>query len=417
MTTSSKQALRRSSDASSSRHSGHGTPSSRLQVVPEGIAHTGEYTIFGLPRTEHAIVRERKVGFTLLLFGVATVIAGLYSAERYFYSRLVQDPVSLSQLVPGELISTYIWALLTPLVMWTARRYPVWSGQPRRRNWAIQFVAMMGFVALHVALFSLMARLFDPSARAVSLVRAFGEYLLSWTVLDAIVFCLLVAVHHAVNYYRVSKDRALRASQLEARLAQSQLQMLRMQLQPHFLFNTLHSISALMHKDVRRADSMIASLSDLLRMSLQHIGAQEVPLQTELDFLQRYVEIMALRFGDRFTVEMDVDQDTRDAREPTLFLHPLVENAFRHAFGDAVGRGTVTVSVQRVGDMLSCEVFDDGRGLRQGYKEGVGLSSTRQRLAHLYGERHSFAVRGAPGQGVRVSMAIPFHSYERTAAD
>jgi LytS/YehU family sensor histidine kinase len=126
---------------------------------------------------------------------------------------------------------------------------------------------------------------------------------------------------------------------------------------------------------------------------------------------------MALRFGDRLTVEIDVDPETRDARVPNLFLQPLVENSFRHGFGDTIGRGTVTVSVRRMGDMLSCEVCDDGRGLRPGHKEGVGLSSTRQRLAHLYGERHSFAMRGAPGQGVRVSMAIPFHSYERTAAD
>jgi LytS/YehU family sensor histidine kinase len=228
---------------------------------------------------------------------------------------------------------------------------------------------------------------------------------------------MLIAIHHAVIYYRVSKDRALRASQLEARLAQSQLQMLRMQLQPHFLFNTLHSISALMHKDVKRADSMIAALSDLLRMSLQNIGAQEVALQSELDFLQRYVEIMSLRFGSRLQVEIDVDPDTRDARVPNLFLQPLVENAFRHGFGDHAGPGKIAVTVRRDGDMLLCDVADDGRGLRAGHKEGVGLSSTRQRLAHLYGEHHSFALRGAPGEGVRVTMAIPFHPYERTAAD
>jgi two-component system LytT family sensor kinase len=416
MTASPNPFPRRNPEAAA-YHGGHPAPSARLQVVPDGIAQTGEYTIFGLPRTEHSAVRDRKVGFTILLFGIATVIAILYSAERYFYSRLVQDPISLSKLVPAELIFTYIWALLAPLVTWAARRFPVWAGRRRARNWAFQLVAMVSFVVLHVALFSFVARLFDPAVRAVSAARAFGQYLLSWTVLDAIVFCLLVAVHHAVIYYRVSKDRALRASQLEARLAQSQLQMLRMQLQPHFLFNTLHSISALMHKDVRRADSMIAALSDLLRMSLQHIGAQEVPLQTELDFLQRYVEIMSLRFGDRLTVAIDVAPETRDARVPNLFLQPLVENAFRHGFGDAVGRGTVTVSVRRMGDMLSCEVVDDGRGLRPGHREGVGLSSTRQRLAHLYGDRHSFALLGAPGQGVRVSMAIPFHPYERTAAD
>jgi two-component system LytT family sensor kinase len=387
---------------------------SRTPVAPETLAQTGEYSIFGLTRAvDQSVVRERQVGFTLVLFGVATIIAVLYSIERYFYSRLVGDPVSLAQLVPGELIFTYAWALLTPLVMYMARRYPV-RGEHATRNWAIQLGAMVTFVLAHVLLFSLATAAL--ALHAEPFLQIFGRYLLSWTVLDASVFCTLVAVHHAVVYYRVSKDRAIRASQLEARLAQSQLQMLRMQLQPHFLFNTLHSISALMHKDVRRADSMVAALSDLLRMSLQNIGAQEVPLQSELEFLQRYLEIMTLRFGDRLKVTMDIDEETRDARVPNLFLQPLVENSFRHGFGD-VGAGSIKITVRREGDMLRCEVVDDGRGLRSGHKEGVGLASTRQRLQHLYGEQQTFSLRGAPGQGVHVTMAIPFHSFERTAAD
>lgn len=388
---------------------------SRTPVAPDPLAHTGEYSIFGLKRAvDQAVVRERQVGFAVMLFGVATVIAILYSIERYFYSRLVGVPAKLTELVPAELIFTYAWALLTPMVMFAARRFPV-RGARSVRNWGIQLVAMVAFVLAHVLLLSFAVAIVEPDTRG-AFPELFGRYLLSWTVLDAIVYCTLVVVHHAVLYYRVSKDRAIRASQLEARLAQSQLQMLRMQLQPHFLFNTLHSISALMHKDVRRADSMIASLSDLLRMSLQNIGAQEVALQSELEFLQRYLEIMTLRFGDRLKVTMDVDEEARDARVPNLFLQPLVENAFRHGFGD-VGAGAITISVRRDGELLRCEVADDGRGLRNGHKEGVGLASTRQRLQHLYGDRQSFSLQGAPGEGVRVSMAIPFHPFERTAAD
>ncbi|HEV8233844.1 MAG TPA: histidine kinase [Gemmatimonadaceae bacterium] len=390
---------------------------SRTPVASESLAQTGEYSIFGLTRSvDSAIVRERQVGFTLILFGVATIIAILYSVERYFYSRLVGEPLSLSKLLPAELVFTYVWALLTPVVMLMAKRFPVRGGEQRARNWLVQLAGMIGFIMTHVGLCALAAAALEPTIPLRAVPTVFGQYLLSWTVLDAIVFCALVTVHHAVVYYRVSKDRALRASQLAARLAQAQLQMLRMQLQPHFLFNTLHSISALMHKDVRRADSMIAALSDLLRMSLQNIGAQEVPLQSELDFLQRYVEIMQLRFGERLRVSIDVEPETRDARVPNLFLQPLVENSFRHGFGD-LGQGTIAISVRRDGDMLRCVVVDDGRGLRAGHKEGVGLASTRQRLAHLYGDRHAFAVRGAPGEGVHVTMAIPFHPFERTAAD
>jgi two-component system LytT family sensor kinase len=388
---------------------------SRVPTSPDALANTAEYSIFGLtPAADQTVLRERQVGFTLVLFGVATVIGVLYSIERYFYSRLVGTPMSLTELVPSELIFTYAWALLTPLVMSGARRFPVW-GRPNLKHWAIQLGAMVAFIVAHLALCSTATILLDARTLA-SLPMVFGQSLLTWTVLDALVFAAIIVVHHAVVYYRVSKDRALRASQLEARLAQSQLQMLRMQLQPHFLFNTLHSISALMHKDVRRADSMVAALSDLLRMSLQNIGAQEVPLQSELEFLQRYMEIMTLRFGDRLSVQMEIDPETRDARVPNLFLQPLVENSFRHGFGD-LGAGSIRISVRREGDMLRCDVVDDGRGLRAGHKEGVGLAATRQRLAHLYGERQVFSLRGAPGEGVHVTMAIPFHPFDRAAAD
>lgn len=387
-----------------------------LSRLPDALAQTGEYSILGLTAgVDQTVRRERQLGFTLVLFGVATVIALLYSIERYFYSRLIGTPVSLTQLVPAELIFTYAWALLTPVVMFGARRFPVW-GRPSVGNWIVQITAMVAFVVVHLALFSVSTVLLDSTRTRASLPQVFGHSLLTWTVLDALVFCAIIVVHHAVVYYRVSKDRALRASQLETRLAQSQLQMLRMQLQPHFLFNTLHSISALMHRDVRRADSMVAALSDLLRMSLQNIGAQEVALQSELDFLHRYVEIMTLRFGDRLNVTIDVDPETRDARVPNLFLQPLVENSFRHGFGD-LGAGSIAISVRREGDMLRCDVVDDGRGLRAGHKEGVGLSATRQRLAHLYGDRQVFTLRGAPGEGVHVTMAIPFHPFDRTAAD
>jgi len=389
---------------------------SRLTPPTEMLAQTGEYSILGLTRAaDQAVVRERQKGFTLVLFGLATIIAVLYSIERYFYSRLVGDPVSLTQLVPAELLFTYTWALLTPVVMYAAKRYPVWGHQPTK-NWMVQLGAMLAFVIAHNAIFTVALAAIDSTVSFAALPKLFGQSLLAWTVLDALVFCVIIVIHHAVVYYRVSKDRAIRASQLEARLAQTQLQMLRMQLQPHFLFNTLHSISALMHKDVRRADSMVASLSDLLRMSLQNIGAQEVPLQSELDFLQRYVEIMSLRFGERLRVSIDVDPETRDARVPNLFLQPLVENSFRHGFGD-LGQGAISISVRRDGDMLVCDIVDDGRGLRAGHKEGVGLASTRQRLAHLYGDEHIFSLRGAPGEGVHVTMAIPFHPYDRAAAD
>src|SRR5919198_963693 len=253
------------------------------------------------------------------------------------------------------------------------------------RNWVAQFVAVVTFVVVHVALFTGASLLLAGSPGALPATRLFTGSLASWFTLDSIVYCTLLASYHALVYYRVSQDRALRASQLEARLAQAQLQVLRMQLQPHFLFNTLHSISALMHRDVKRADSMIAALSDLLRMSLRSVGVQEVELREEVEFLQRYLEIMTLRFGDRLTVTLDIDPAALDARVPTLVLQPLVENALRHGFSESVRAGRVRVIVAREGSMLRCEVVDNGRGIApSGLREGVGISNTRARLHHLY---------------------------------
>jgi two-component system LytT family sensor kinase len=390
-----------------------------------GLAKTGEYSIFGLARAgEPPVSRERRASFALIIFAIATVVAVLYSLERFFYRRLLGQEVSLGQLVPAELVFTYLWALLTPLVMWMARRFPVWAthhGDPGRntlRNWIAQLIALVSFVMLHVALFTAASLLLASTATAIPPSRLFSGYLASWFTLDSIVYCTLLAVYHALVYYRVSQDRALRASQLEARLAQAQLQVLRMQLQPHFLFNTLHTISALMHRDVKRADSMIAALSDLLRMSLRSVGVQEVELREEIEFLQRYLEIMSLRFGDRLTVALDIDPDVLDARVPTLVLQPIVENSLRHGFGEGMRGGHVRVTVAPDGDMLRCEVVDNGRGIPVGgTTEGVGISNTRARLRYLYGERFSLELNANPGGGARVSLAIPYHSLERTAAD
>jgi two-component system, LytTR family, sensor kinase len=394
-------------------------------ILADGLAKTGEYSIFGLTRAgEPPVSRERRASFALIILAIATVVAVLYSLERYFYRRLLGQEVSLGQLVPSELVFTYLWALLTPLVMWMGRRFPVWPahhGEKARhtlRNWVAQLLAVVSFVILHVALFTATSMLVAGGRSAIPVARVFTGYLASWFTLDSIVYCTLLAVYHALVYYRVSQDRALRASQLEARLAQAQLQVLRMQLQPHFLFNTLHTISALMHRDVKRADSMIAALSDLLRMSLRSVGVQEVELREELEFLQRYLEIMSLRFGDRLTVTLDIDPEVLDARVPTLVLQPLVENSLRHGFGDGMRAGHVRVTVMPDGDMLRCEVVDNGRGLPQsGSSEGVGTSNTRARLRHLYGERFSLELSANPGGGARVSLAIPYHSLERTAAD
>ncbi|HEV2129507.1 MAG TPA: histidine kinase, partial [Longimicrobiaceae bacterium] len=197
----------------------------------------------------------------------------------------------------------------------------------------------------------------------------------------------------------------------EGQLTRAQLDVLKMQLHPHFLFNTLNAISALMHRDVPAADRMLARLGDLLRLSLEKAGTQEVTLRDELEFLEPYLEIEQTRFGDRLKVEWTIDSEALDAMVPHLILQPLVENSIRHGIAPRAAPGRIEISAQRSNGSLQLEVRDNGRGLNQGDQmrsTGVGLSNTRARLAQLYDGSHSFEVGGAPEGGVVVAMEIPF---------
>jgi LytS/YehU family sensor histidine kinase len=198
------------------------------------------------------------------------------------------------------------------------------------------------------------------------------------------------------------------------------LQALKMQLHPHFLFNTLHSISALIPRDPEAADAMLGQLSDLLRLTLDRIGTQEVPLKEELDFVQKYVEIERARFGERLQVEFDIAPETLDALVPNMLLQPLVENAIRHGIARKVDGGRVDVVARREDDELGLVVRDTGAGLAEdapGLTKGVGLANTRSRLEHMFGARHSIDFSEPPGGGVAVKIVIPFASDPRSNPD
>jgi LytS/YehU family sensor histidine kinase len=227
---------------------------------------------------------------------------------------------------------------------------------------------------------------------------------------DFLTYWLLVGLSHALDYYRKYQERELKATQLEARLAQAQLQALKMQLQPHFLFNTLHAISALVHKDVEAADRMITRLSEFLRITLDSVGVQEVALKTELESLDKYLEIEQVRFGSRLTVVRSVSAETLDLLVPNLILQPLVENAVRHSIAPRAAGGRIEILARRENGNLVIDVLDDGMGEREGpFREGVGLTNTRARLEALYGGMQSMDLRSEPGAGFRVRLRIPAH--------
>ena len=227
------------------------------------------------------------------------------------------------------------------------------------------------------------------------------------------IYWAVLSIYQAVRYYRKYRERELATSKLEARLAQSRLQVLKMQLHPHFLFNTLNAISELIYKDRESAERMIGDLSDLLRMSFEKLEVQEISLKQELEFLRKYLEIEQMRFHDRLIVEMEISPETLDASVPNMILQPLVENAIKHGIAPRSVGGKIQISAIRNNGSLELSVSDNGIGVPfkdlENLSEGVGLSNTRRRLRHLYGDEHKFELANAAKSGLHVNLTIPFN--------
>src|SRR5262245_38679322 len=348
-----------------------------------------------------------------VIIGVTTGL-GFFSAFAafYFVSTYTEKPASFWLLLALNLTYWYSWAVLTPGILRLTNAFPF-----DRQTWKlavpVHIVGVVVATLLHVAL---------AVASRIATYWVIGESLDSWRIEAQRMFFLnfdwemmtywtIVGLGHALRYHHEARSKELSAAQLETRLIEAQLQALQRQLQPHFLFNTLNTISALMHRDVDAADAMIARLSDLLRMSLQQVGVQEVALKDELDFLSKYLEIEQTRFRDRLTVVFDIQPDTLDALVPNLLLQPLVENAIKHGIGPRPTPGQITVRARRAGAMLELAVQDNGVGLSAArltdFNRGVGLSNTRSRLDRLYGSLHRFEFRQPAEGGLLVLIAIP----------
>jgi LytS/YehU family sensor histidine kinase len=249
------------------------------------------------------------------------------------------------------------------------------------------------------------------AGREVEWWRAFRELFFLNFDWEMMTYWAVIGLSNAIDFRRESQERALTAAQLQTRLVEAQLQALQRQIHPHFLFNTLNTISALMHRDTDAADAMLAKLSDLLRLTLNRIGTQQVTLKEEVDFLEKYLDIERTRYGDRLQVHFEVDPAALDAAVPNLLLQPLVENALRHGIGPKVVGGRIDIIVSREGDRLTLVVRDDGYGMSaeelNALNTGVGLRNTRSRLEHMYGDRHRFEFHSGPGGGLEVVIEIP----------
>lgn len=361
----------------------------------------------------------RGLGLRCLLGWVVWTLIGLsFASQFYLASAKAGRPVSWGQAVSWSLGDWYVWALLSLPIVQLARRFrfdaPAWG-----RNLAVHLAASLGFSLVYVLLRALLGQLQSRLAGLpVSFGQAFDPLVVKTFHFNLLIYWVIVSVSHAFSYYRQSQERALRATELERRLAQARLQALQMQLNPHFLFNTLNAISSLMHKDVKAADRMLARLADLLRYALDSTDAQEVPLRKELDFLERYLEIERTRFGARLTVENSVDPAVLDALVPNLILQPLVENAIKHGIERKTRDGVIRLEARVAeGGRLSLEVEDNGPGLRPepARRRGIGLSNTRARLQQLYGQDHGFELRNLEGGGCLVRLILPLRRGGRAA--
>jgi LytS/YehU family sensor histidine kinase len=229
-----------------------------------------------------------------------------------------------------------------------------------------------------------------------------------------VMYAMFITALTLFEYYHELRRRQVAAVEMETRLVQAQLQNLQLQLQPHFLFNALNTVSSVMYEDVKRADAMLAQLSDLLRRTLRRSNAQQVPLEEEIQTVRMYLGIMQERFGDDLRVEVTVDPDIAQVLVPQLLLQPLVENSIRHAAGTSPLQITVRAACSE-GDLL-LRVSDNGPGMRNSPSEkGIGLTNTAERLVALYGERHKLSFDNGPGGGLTVTVRIPLRFAEASA--
>ncbi len=352
-------------------------------------------------------------------------VAGWTLIGLFFVSPIIAQALATGAEIPwGQVLSTfldwYIWGLLFPLIWWASRRFPFEPGKLASRipiHLACGLIVSLIFVLLMLVKGSLLAGL-DLDRPSLAGVGSLPGYLLGGIELFLLPYFAIVAFLHAIAYYNKHRERQLRSTRLEAQLALAHLDMLKMQLQPHFLFNTLNAISALMHRDVDAADRMISLLSDLLRFSLEKDDRHQASLSSELEFLNRYLAIERIRFRDRLTVDQDVDPGCLTAQVPRLILQPLVENSIKHGIAMRSAAGHVGIRGRRIGDRLEIQISDDGPGLPGSkLREGIGLTNTRARLEQIYGGDHRFELRNGDAGGVLVHLEIPFEEEPRIQAE
>lgn len=320
---------------------------------------------------------------------------------------------SLSVALERQTIIWFTWLLLLPAVIAVARKYPV-LGAPRKRWLLKQFGLSLIFAAIHSILVSAIRHVLG-----INIVGGVIEGALNLFIMQPgrnfLTYAFIAMAYHAVAYHRAVRERDLRAIRLEVDLAEAKLASLESRLRPHFLFNTLNTIAALIHDDPNAAETMLGQLSDLLRASLRADPGAEIQLAEELHLVEQYLAIQRVRFNDRLSIGLRATDEAKQALVPQLILQPVVENAVRHGIAPRESGGSVWVSAERPNGRLRLVVEDDGVGMSDGPSAnagtGIGLGGLRSRLVHLYGSDHRVEVAPRLPSGTRVTIEIPYRAF------
>lgn len=337
---------------------------------------------------------------------VGLVFAALFYAGTLLDSRRA---VPVSAVLHLHLVLFYVWGVLSLLLYRFSRKFPIDFTQNPIRNLLLHLSVIPFLALVHQLVFLSIVWITTPLDRRqfASLTEYYLAYFSFTLYVDLIIATLIVISSHAFFYYRRLKAAEKQRLELNAQLSRAQLQALQMQLRPHFLFNTLHSISALVLEDPPRANTMIARLGDFLRMTLDQSDQQLVTVKQEMEFLRCFLDIERTRFADRLAVEFAVDDVTQSALVPQLILQPIVENAIRHAVGVSTEPRRIQIAAQQIDGQLCLQVKDDGPGNNREH-QGLGLGNVKARLEELYGSDFSFEAVNGPTGGFWVTIMLPF---------
>jgi hypothetical protein len=340
-------------------------------------------------------------------------VAVFFSAQNVLVGAARHHPFDWQWDVYHEFIYALTWAAFTPLVLAAGRRRPLGAGPlwqsiaPHLGRMVLVAPAQIitTYTAHYLGLTVLGVR---PPVTLVSWLVGLQAGVVWGTLTGCLYYWLILGVQAAFVYQRMYQEQRVTSAELEGRLAEARLEALRLQVHPHFLFNTLNAISAYVEADPDRARRMIARLGELLRRTLDQGTSAELPLARELDLIAPYLEIQRIRFGERLSIEVDVPEAAAAGLIPTLMLQPLIENAVEHGVSRRTDGAWVRLRAVRVGDRMQLEIADNGPG-PAGNGNGIGLANTRARLAGLYGSKGRLHLIGA-AEGTVVTIDLPFRT-------